>query len=105
VSTIDRFEDESFDLVLVDGRARVAAVRHAMPKVRPGGLLVLDDAERPRYREAIVSLDGWTRRCFTGPGGVSPNYWQTDVYLKPDPSGPASCGGRKGSEEVAATDR
>lgn len=56
---IDRFPDVYFDLVLVDGRARPSCILHAMPKVKPGAVLVLDDAHRPRYREAIRLLDGW----------------------------------------------
>ena len=28
-------------------------MRHAIPKVSPGGVLVLDNSERPRYQAAI----------------------------------------------------
>lgn len=41
-----------FDLVVVDGRARVQSLKAALPYLAPGGLVVLDDAQRPRYREA-----------------------------------------------------
>lgn len=44
------------DLVVVDGRMRVSCVSAAIPWVSPGGMLVLDDAQRPRYDRAIRQL-------------------------------------------------
>jgi hypothetical protein len=43
---IDRFPDHSFDLVIIDGRARAACIQHAIPKVKKGGYLLVDDSER-----------------------------------------------------------
>jgi SAM-dependent methyltransferase len=44
------FPDSSFDLIAIDGRARVACAQHAVAKLKPGGILLLDDSQRPRYR-------------------------------------------------------
>lgn len=41
----------SYDLILVDGRARVMCFRNALGHVREGGYLVLHDSERPSYAE------------------------------------------------------
>ncbi|WP_129633308.1 hypothetical protein [Candidatus Oscillochloris fontis] len=49
---IDACADASLDLVLIDGRARPACLMHAAPKVRPGGMLILDNSDRPRYLPA-----------------------------------------------------
>jgi hypothetical protein len=46
---ICRYEDEHFDLVLIDGRARTSCLFHAIPKVKVGGFLVLDNSERKYY--------------------------------------------------------
>jgi hypothetical protein len=46
---IDRFRDENFDLVLIDGRARTSCFQHAVCKVKPGGYLILDNSERSHY--------------------------------------------------------
>jgi hypothetical protein len=75
--------DASFDLVIVDGRARVECARRAMPKVKPGGLLLLDDTRRERYQPAIALLAGWDRYVFEGlkPGDVFPG--QTSVWRRP----------------------
>ena len=48
VAAINDELDNSLDLVIVDGRARVECVRRAMPKVKPGGLLLLDDTGRTK---------------------------------------------------------
>lgn len=42
-----------FDIIVVDGRARVACCMASLPHLAPGGLIVLDDAQRPRYHEGI----------------------------------------------------
>lgn len=52
VRAIDAVEG-SFDLVVVDGRARVACVRQALPRLAPTGLLLLDNADRDEYRGVV----------------------------------------------------
>ncbi len=42
-----------FDLIVVDGRARVACCAAARPFLAPGGIIVFDDSQRPRYRAGI----------------------------------------------------
>ncbi len=53
---IDPFDNEFFDLVLVDGRARASCIAQAIPKLKPGGLLVIDNAERSYYLEAFKEI-------------------------------------------------
>lgn len=81
VAAIDEEAADSFALVIVDGRARTECVRHAVPKVKPGGLLLLDDTDRARYQPAIALLAGWERHVFEGlkPGEPS----RADVSLAP----------------------
>jgi Methyltransferase domain len=83
VAAIDGEPNESLDLVIVDGRARVDCARHAMPKVKPGGLLLFDDTNRLRYQPAIEALAEWERRIFAGlkPRSVLPA--QTSVWRRP----------------------
>lgn len=56
----------TFDLVVVDGRARNACFHRALSRLAPGGVLVFDNVDRRRYRDAIssaaVDVDvEWTR--------------------------------------------
>ncbi|MEO0394143.1 MAG: class I SAM-dependent methyltransferase [Pseudomonadota bacterium] len=46
-------DDGLFDLIVIDGRARHACLRHAIPKLAPGGLIVFDNSWRRRYRAGI----------------------------------------------------
>ena len=55
-----------FDLVVVDGRARNACFHRAITRLAPGGVLVFDNVDRQRYRDAIASSPvgvdvEWTR--------------------------------------------
>jgi hypothetical protein len=43
VAVIAEFEDESLDLVIVDGHYRQACIRAAIPKLKPGGWLLVDN--------------------------------------------------------------
>lgn len=66
-----------YDVVIVDGRERVRSVQIAAPNVPPGGLLVLDNAERERYAEVRIILSGWEVQ------ETSNGLWRTDIYRKP----------------------
>lgn len=86
VRSIDSYADESFDLVLVDGRARNACIWHACSKVKPGGYLVLDNSERESYREGRDLVSNWVCREFYGPGPYIPYFWGATVWRKPHSS-------------------
>ena len=58
--------DGSFDLIVVDGRARNACFHRAVSRLAPDGVLVFDNVDRERYRSAIASSPlpvevEWTR--------------------------------------------
>lgn len=53
------FEDAFFDIILVDGRNRKGCVAHCLTKLKPGGLLMLDDSERTYYHSVFPLLMGW----------------------------------------------
>jgi hypothetical protein len=54
VDTIERVGGE-FDLVVIDGRAREACLRAAVPHLKPDALVVFDNSGRARYRTAIAA--------------------------------------------------
>jgi predicted O-methyltransferase YrrM len=47
---------DAADLVLVDGRARCFCIAEGFRLLRPGGVLLLHDAQRSEYRDAVSSL-------------------------------------------------
>ncbi len=84
VTFIDQFPDATFDLVVVDGRARPACIQHGMAKIKPGGFLLLDNAERDHYQRAIRLLEParWELHDFTGPGPYCRQFWQTLAWRR-----------------------
>jgi hypothetical protein len=83
-SAIADFPDGHFTIVLVDGRARPSCLMHAAKKVRPGGLLVLDNAERTYYtRHTAHLLSTYKHLEFPGALPTSLQFTKTDVYVNP----------------------
>lgn len=57
----------TFDFVLVDGRARSFCIAAGWQLLRPGGVLVVHDAQRPEYHPALHGLNA--RPVFLEPFG------------------------------------
>ncbi|PZS28199.1 MAG: SAM-dependent methyltransferase [Pseudonocardiales bacterium] len=51
-----------FDLVVIDGRAREACLRAALPRLAPDGIIVFDNSRRARYEAAIRAASVHERR-------------------------------------------
>lgn len=75
--TILGYPPETFDYVCVDGRARVECAMNAVERLRAGGVLILDNSERAKYRPIFAVLAAWSRRSFAN--GV----WETTIFFKP----------------------
>lgn len=71
------FPENAFDIVCIDGRARVDCARNALPRLVPGGMLVLDNSEWPKYAPIREMTRGWPARRFAN--GV----WETTIMRKP----------------------
>lgn len=56
-SYVHAIDDEpgQFDVIVIDGRARVACLEHAARRLAPDGLIVFDNTHRPAYRRAIAA--------------------------------------------------
>jgi hypothetical protein len=76
-------EGGPWDVVLVDGWNREECLMQARETVRPGGLLLLDNANRLQYAHIpAVMRNGWERLPFRGLGPARTWVTQTDVYVK-----------------------
>jgi hypothetical protein len=60
-----------FDLILIDGMARADCVTAALELAGPETAIVLDNADRPRYREAVERLAA-ARLCEVDFVGIAP---------------------------------
>jgi len=77
VKAIDDFPDQTFDLILIDGRCRSECLQRAIAKVRRQGALMFDNVDRVIYQEAIANarsneLSTWTQHDLSGP---TPYLW------------------------------
>lgn len=79
IKAINAYPDNFFDVVVVDGREREACLFAALPKVKPGGLLLLDDSQRERYHATLAEVKkrGWIPKHF--PYGFN----RTTMWTKP----------------------
>lgn len=67
VTQIDSFPDQHFDMIVIDGRARPACIRHSVSKVKPGGMIVVDNSERNYYfLKAATYLSKFEKLEFSG---------------------------------------
>lgn len=83
VDAISAYPDDHFDLVVVDGRYRSRCIGAALTKVQPGGLLVVDDVDRPRYAAALDSV-AWPRTDVIGFAPAKPSLSYTTLFVRPD---------------------
>lgn len=83
VESIDRFPRASFDVILVDGRARPACVKHSLSRLKPGGYLILDDADRSHYALAIALLEKWELTDLRGPAPYTGYFSRTAIWRRP----------------------
>jgi len=80
----------TFDLVLVDGRAREESLLRALPLLAPGGLALLDDSQRARYQPTLRRLaeQGWIVETTRGATPCQPFPRETTL-ISPAPTAPA----------------
>lgn len=61
-------EHSEFDMVIVDGRKRVACAENALPFLSKSGVVILDDSNRDRYQSLFPFYEGHGFRHLTFEG-------------------------------------
>lgn len=85
VRVIDQYDDQSFDIIVVDGRSRPSCVKHGIPKLKLGGILVLDNAERPQFKQIhqmLCDKSKWQKIDCSGPAPYAKYFWSTVIWKK-----------------------
>lgn len=84
VEVIDRYPNGYFDILLIDGRARTSCLWKGVPKVRKGGLVILDNAERDYYTRSLQGTLEQLEVVLEGMAPViySPDLSETRIYRK-----------------------
>ena len=71
-----------FDVIVVDGKARNECCYTAMPHLRSGGLLILDNSDKKQFEPAnkFLAGKGFARIDFTGPVPGDVGWSSTSVF-------------------------
>ena len=56
---LNDIQDHSLDFAIVDGRARTECCHEILPKIKKGGILILDNSERKRYELVFEQLKNY----------------------------------------------
>jgi predicted O-methyltransferase YrrM len=88
LSVVRDLPDESYDVVVIDAldpdrRLRPALAQVSQSKVKPGGMILLDDSDRPEYGVVEQWLAGWPVRRFTGFKRLPLTAVETSIYTRP----------------------
>ena len=83
-SSIDAFPSGYFDIVLIDGRARVGCFAHAVRKIADTGSIILDNSERDEYSKAFTIAETFGLKAINlfGPGPYTLGFWRTSFFVK-----------------------
>lgn len=80
----DHLPDQSIDLLIIDGRVRPQCLVLAKSKLKPGGILLFDNADRDSYQNCIRSeLAGWQMEKFNGVTVYDAFFNETWIFFKP----------------------
>lgn len=82
---IDTYAENFFDTVVVDGRARNCCIKRAIPHVKKGGWLVVDNTDRKYYLKGFPELQNpllWEKKEFQGPVSFQHAFSKTSFFRK-----------------------
>lgn len=73
-----------FDVIVIDGRDRVRCAKVAVDCLKPQGVIIWDNSNRPRYAPGLRFLEeeGFRRIDFSGVGPVGVKIWCTSVLYR-----------------------
>ncbi len=81
----EKFEDNFFDIILIDGRARPECLRNSISKLKKGGILIFDNSDRESYHESMNEiLGGWKKEVFSGVTVYDWAFNETTIFYHPD---------------------
>lgn len=86
-SLCDYLPDNNYDLIIVDGRNRKGCIANAIKLLKSGGILMLDNAERPYYQDVFSLMSQWPMFITEQTKPDKENFWYrgwiTRWWVKP----------------------
>jgi hypothetical protein len=84
ITAIDEFPAATFDVIIVDGVCRMECARRAIDKIKPDGIIVLDDTNWDFLRVVSRIFAGWDSLTLSGfkpKSGLG--IWSTTFFWRP----------------------
>ena len=77
-------QQKRFDVMMIDGQARIACAKNCLESLKEGGVVVWDNTDVDKYQEGYDFLiqNGFKRLDFYGLGPVNFYGWSTSVFYK-----------------------
>ena len=85
VKAIDSSPEDYFDIVVVDGRVRNCCIKRAIPHIKKGSYLVVDNSDRKYYLARFPELSNpekWQKTEFQGPVFFQHAFGKTSFFRK-----------------------
>ncbi len=73
--------DRAFDIVVVDGVWRVESAREGLKRLKPEGIVILDNSDWYVDVAALLRQEGFFAVDFNGFGPINPYCWTTSIFL------------------------
>jgi Methyltransferase domain len=83
VDAVNDYPDGCFDVVVVDGLCRKECARLAAVKVKPGGIVVVDDTNWDFLSECLKPFQGWETRRICGFKYMAAEVAETSFFRRP----------------------
>jgi len=73
-----------YDIVVIDGRDRVNCAKRSLDSLKPAGVFIWDNSDRPEFEEGLRALipRGFRSLDFEGLGPVNPYTWMTSILYR-----------------------
>ena len=81
---LTEYPPESFDIIVIDGKERVACAKSAPARLRRDGLIIFDNSDKPKFKPGLDYLhsQGFGRIDFSGPVAQVGTLNCTSVFAK-----------------------
>lgn len=73
-----------FDIIIIDGRDRIACTKNSLQALNENGIIIWDNSDREKYQEAYNFLKdaGFKKIDFRGLGPIGHVEWQTSIFYR-----------------------
>jgi predicted O-methyltransferase YrrM len=82
---INQYNNNYFDIIVVDGRVRNSCIKQAIPHIKKGGYLIVDNSDRKYYLSKFDTFNNkneWEKKEFMGPVFFQHSFSKTTIFRR-----------------------